>query len=71
MVVHVRRSAGLVLEIRLRSNATVAELKGRVQSAWGAPPDQQRLFYRNTPLDDDNRTLALYNITDGASLTMW
>lgn len=46
---------------------TVGQVKERIRIIEGIPPDQQRLIYSGTQLDDD-RTLASYDLSGGQML---
>jgi Ubiquitin family len=46
---------------------TVEHVKQELQNIEGTPPEQQRLIFTGKQLEDD-RTLAHYNIQNGATL---
>ena len=47
---------------------TISSLKLRIEDREGIKPKQQRLFFDNKLLEDDDRTLADYGIQNGSTL---
>jgi hypothetical protein len=64
-----RMDTGLQWGIMARATDTVEHLKKSIEPAFGIAPAQQRLELHNKPLDDA-RTLADYNVANGAILML-
>ena len=59
----------LILDVAT-SRDTLADAKAKIQDKEGFPPDQQRLFFRNVELLDNERTLSEYGIVPDSTLTL-
>lgn len=66
---HIRATGGQDYHIRFVWDATIGDLKSTLQDMEGIPPDQQRIFYVRSMLDDD-LTLSEAGIADGNILTL-
>ncbi|KAI7840525.1 hypothetical protein COHA_005824 [Chlorella ohadii] len=63
----IKTLTGKLIPVHLAPDSTVAELKHAIEEEDGITVDQQRIIWAGKQLDND-RTLADYNIADGAEL---
>lgn len=67
MLIYILTLTGKKIELYTKSYELIEEIKKRIQSLEGIPPDQQRLIFAGMQLED-KKNLASYNIQNEASL---
>ena len=65
--IFVRNLCGQTKELQVNYETTISELKEKISHCEDIPPEQQRLIYAGTQLEDD-RTLAYYDIFSLATI---
>ena len=58
---------GKSIPLNVHASLTIGELKKKVQDAEGIPPDQQRLMFAKTQMEDE-LMLSDYNIQNGSAI---
>lgn len=69
LLLRIHGLSGQVFSVRVSRDTSVAELKWRIWDVSGIPAMHQRLIVARRQLEDD-RTMADYNINDGAQLQL-
>ena len=70
MLVFVKTMMGETHSVQISEDIPVLQLKMMIHQEIGMFPDQQVLMYQNEELDDDD-TLDMFNIEDGASINLF
>ena len=67
MQIFVKSLTGRTFSLDLQPSDTIEYVKDLIQESEGVPPEQQRLIFGGTQLED-NKTLAYYNIQKDCTL---
>lgn len=68
MKINVSTLTGQRFDEEIKNSTTVEDLKQRIARTQNVSFDQLRLLFNGTPLTDNKRTVASYNITDGGTI---
>lgn len=67
MQIHAKRFSGETYRLVVKSSDTIETVKEQIREKEGIPPDQQMLIFGSKKLEDE-RTIADYDIKEGALL---
>lgn len=70
MKIFVTTLTGKLLKIEVEPNDTIEKLKMLIQDKEGIPPDQQVILFGSKRLEDDNKELEDYGITEESRLRL-
>ena len=70
MQIFVKTLTGKTITLEVEPGDYISTVKTKIQEQEGIPPDQQQLTYRGKLLENDNETLADYNIQKESTLIL-
>lgn len=68
MQIFVKTLTGKTITLEVEPGDSISTVKTKIQEKEGIPPDQQQLTYQDKLLENDNETLADYNIQKESTL---
>ncbi len=69
MQLFVKTPTDKTITLEVEYNETIENVKAKIQDKEGIPPDQQSLFFQETPLED-NKMLSDYGIKNESTITL-
>lgn len=70
MLILIKTLTSKTIPIEADSNDTIEIIKEKIRDKEGIQPYEMILSFRYNKLEDDNKTIEDYNITDGSTITL-
>lgn len=71
MTLHVRKLGGPFFDLEVDAVTTVGQLRGLIETATGKTMEGQRMAFESRQLDQDERLLISYGVTEGSRVVVY